>query len=83
MKHLLASLSIVALLALPGCCCKKKDTPAKQQTSMKQDKNMKKCDKDKDAKKKGCKSCKDDGKKKSTYSKQSYLELEAAEDLLI
>lgn len=87
MKHILATLSVIALLALPGCACKK-DSCSKPKTEQckdkkaacSKDKNMKKDSKD--TKKKGCKSCKDD-KKKPAYSKQSYLELEPAEEKLV
>lgn len=88
MLHLLAALSVVALVALPGCCCKKKEAPVKQQkttvvkketttkTAPAKSTTKKSCH---DTPKKGCKTCKDS----SGYSKQSYLELEAADELLL
>jgi len=88
MKHILATLSVVALIALPGCCCKKKETPSKPPVAMKKEegkkqhhRDMKKSCHDHDKPKKGCKSCKD--KEDTSYSKHSYLELEAADEFLL
>lgn len=87
-KQLLAALSIVALLALPGCCKKKECSTKSEQCSMK-----KTCH---EQPKKGCKTCKNkpmkpaqdktvkkSHKKEETKSRYSYLELEAADNLLL
>ncbi len=89
-KQLLAALSIVALLALPGCCKKKECSTKSEQCSMK-----KTCQ---EQPKKGCKTCKDKTMKpaqnktvKKSHKKEeeetklrySYLELEAADNLLL
>ncbi len=86
MKRILATLSIAALIALPGCCCKKKEQPQKPAACMKKDDKKKSCDmkkscKDHEKPKKGCKSCKD--KDDTSYSKHSFLELEAADEFLL
>lgn len=82
-KLTLATLSVAALLALPGCT-KKKETPLKPQTSVKKEDCCKAkscCKMDK------CNCCKKSHKgkmcdeKKSAY--HSYLELEAADDVLL
>jgi len=87
-KQLLATLSIVTLLALPGCCKKKECSTKTEQCSTK-----KTCH---EQPKKGCKTCKDkstkpaadktvkrSNKKEETKSRYSYLELEAADNLLL
>jgi len=83
-KALLATISVAALMVLPGCC-KKKDKECSSQTSMKKNNCCEgracKMDKCGSCKKhhKG-KKCKEDEGKKMSYR---FLDLEAADDVLL
>ncbi len=82
-KMTLAALSVATLLALSGCC-KKKETASKPETSMKKDDC---CKKKAACKKEKCGSCTKSHKGKMCDDKKSarhaYLELEAADDILL
>ena len=85
-KALLATLSVAALMALPGCC-KKQDKECSSSSSMYMKKNnccegrscrMDKCSSCKKHHK--GKKCKEDEGKKMSYR---FLDLEAADDVLL
>jgi|GEM_PF-3133789 len=85
-KTLLASLCVGALLALPGCCKKDKDKSC--QSSMKKDDCKKKhmpCKADKcgDCHKRHKGRMCDEDKEKGKKMSYKFLELEAADDVLL